>query len=216
MIGKDVELIEYSKHVDIMNAITHGLGVVFGVFGSFFLIIRADGLRENFAVIIYGIALSVVYTVSTVYHSLKKGEAKRIARIVDHSAIPLLIAGTATPCALIILFDVSIPHGVAVFCLAWLCTIFGLFSKIFFFEKLKAFTMGVYVACCSVMLIIAVPLLGKIDIGDFLLMLTGCAFYGVGAILVRLGRKYEILHPIFHVVVLIGSAFHYYVIFNML
>ncbi len=215
MVGKDVRLIEYSKGVDTLNYLTHGIGAVLGVFGSIVLIINAEGLRETFSMVVYGLALSAVYMVSTVYHKLKNGEAKRIARIVDHSTIPLLIAGTATPCALITLFEVSKLHGVIVFCLAWICTIFGLFSKIFFFEKLKAVTMGVYITCCTLMLIVAVPLLGKIDIGEFLLILTGCIFYLISVVLLGLGKKNEKFHPIFHVVVLIGSAFHYYVIYNM-
>ena len=215
MVGKDVELIEYSRGVDTLNYLTHGVGAVLGLLGGILLIIKAEGTRHVFSAVIYAVALCTVYTVSTVYHFLKNGEAKRIARIVDHSAIPLLIAGTATPCALITLFEVSRPHGIAVFVLAWTCTIFGLFSKIFFFEKLKAVTMVTYIVCCLSMLIIAVPLLGKIDVNDFLIVLVGCMFYLLGALLVRIGKKYEKVHPVFHVVVLIGSAFHYYVIFTV-
>lgn len=215
MVGKDVELIEYSRGVDTLNYLTHGVGAVLGLLGGILLIIKAEGTRHVFSAVIYAVALCTVYTVSTVYHFLKNGEAKRIARIVDHSAIPLLIAGTATPCALITLFEVSRPHGIAVFVLAWACTIFGLFSKIFFFEKLKAVTMVTYIVCCLSMLIIAVPLLGKIDVNDFLIVLVGCMFYLLGALLVRIGKKYEKVHPVFHVVVLIGSAFHYYVIFTV-
>ncbi len=215
MVGKDVELIEYSKGVDTLNYLTHGVGAVLGLLGGILLIIKADGARHIFSAVIYAIALCAVYSVSTVYHFLKNGEVKRIARIVDHSTIPLLIAGTATPCALITLFEVSKPHGIAVFVLAWACTIFGLFSKIFFFEKLKAVTMITYIVCCLSMLIIAVPLLGKIDVNDFLLVLAGCMFYLLGALLVRIGKKYEKVHPVFHVVVLIGSAFHYYVIYTV-
>lgn len=216
MVGKDVKIVEYSRKVDILNYITHGFGAVLAVVGSIILFIRAEGLRQIVAVTVYGLALSAVYIVSTVYHSLKNGEAKRIARIVDHSTIPLLIAGTATPCALIILFDVSKPHGIIVFCLAWLCTLFGLFSRVFFFEKLKVWTIGVYIACCTLMIIVAVPLLGKIDIGEFLLVFAGCLVYLLGVVLYALGKKNEKIHPVFHVVVLIGSAIHYYVIFNLI
>ncbi len=216
MVGKDVELIEYSRGVDTLNYLTHGFGAVLGLLGGILLIVKAEGARHVFSAVVYALALCAVYTVSTVYHFLKNGEAKRIARIVDHSAIPLLIAGTATPCALITLFEVSKLHGIVVFTLAWTCTIFGLFSKVFFFEKLKAFTMVTYIVCCTLMILVAVPLLGQINTQDFVLVVIGCAFYLLGALLVRLGRKNEKIHPIFHVVVLIGSAFHYYVIFSVI
>ena len=216
MIGKDVKIIEYSRGVDTLNYLTHGFGAVLGLVGAILLIIKAEGFRHTFAAVVYGIALVTVYTVSTVYHSLKNGEAKRIARIVDHSAIPLLIAGTATPCALITLFEVSKAHGMVVFCLAWACTVFGLFSKVFVFEKLKALTMCVYIVCCTAMVFVAVPLLGQIDTRDFVIVVIGCAFYLLSAVLLRMGSKNEKIHPIFHVVVMIGSAFHYYVIFTVI
>ncbi|MBQ8182673.1 MAG: hemolysin III family protein [Clostridia bacterium] len=215
MVGKDVRLIEYSKGVDTLNYLTHGVGALLSVVGAVLLLLKAEGLRETFAMVVYGLSLSAVYIVSTVYHKLKNGEAKRIARIVDHSTIPVLIAGTATPCALITLFRVSMPHGIIVFALAWICTIFGFISKIFFFEKLKAVTLGVYIACCSLMLLVAVPLLDKLNITEFLLILVGCIFYLLSIVLLGLGKKNEKFHPVFHVVVLIGSAFHYYVIYNM-
>lgn len=215
MVGKDVKLIEYSKRVDRWNCITHGIGALLAIIGAVFLIAVAEGLIETIAVVIYSLSLIAVYTVSTVYHGLKNGEAKRIARIVDHSTIPILIAGTATPCALITLFNVSVPHGIIVFALAWGCTIFGFFSKVFFFEKLKAVTMATYITCISLMLITAIPLLGQIDSKEFIKIVIGCVFYLVGAVLVGLGKKNEKIHPIFHVVVLIGSVIHYIVIYDM-
>ena len=216
MVGKDVKVIEYSRGVDTLNTLTHGFGAVLGFIGAILLVVKAEGFRQVFSVAVYSLALVTVYTASTVYHSLKNGEAKRIARIVDHSAIPLLIAGTATPCALITLFEASKLHGMIVFCLAWTCTIFGLFSKVFFFEKLKALTMGVYIVCCTAMIFVAVPLLGQINTRDFIIVVIGCIFYLFSAVLLRMGMKNEKIHPIFHVVVLIGSAFHYYVIYTII
>ena len=140
MVTKDIKLIEYSKRVDIGNCITHAVGAVLSVAAITVMLISAEGAREIVSVLLYGIPMLTVYTASAVYHGLKSGEAKRVARLLDHSAIPLLIAGTTTPCALITLYDISAAHGIAVLSAAWFCALFGLISKIFFFEKLKKIT----------------------------------------------------------------------------
>lgn len=214
MIGKDVELIEYSRKVDFINCITHTLGAVAAVPLGILLIIKAEGFREIFSAVIYSAALFAVYCFSAVYHGLRPSETKRKARLLDHSAVPLLIAGTATPCALISLYRVSISHSVFVFILAWSCTLFGLFSKIFFFEKLKSVTMAVYMVSGALMLLVTVPLLGEINTDGFSKLVIGCVYYVIGAVFCGLGRKNEIFHPIFHAFVLMGSFFHYYVIYN--
>lgn len=214
MIGKNVELIEYSRKVDFWNCVTHAAGAIFAVPAGIMLIIKANGVREIVSCTIYAAALFAVYTVSSVYHGLRNGEKKRKARLVDHSTVPMLIAGTATPCALITLFEVSMGHSMLVFILAWTCTLFGLFSKLFFFEKLKTVTMAVYIVSCAVMLISVVPLLGQINTDAFGQLIVGCIFYVVGAVLCGLGKIIPALHAVFHVFVLIGSLFHFYVIYN--
>ncbi len=214
MIGKEVGIIEYSKPVDLANTVTHLIGTVLSAVGTVLLFLRSEGLRERACVLIYGASLIAVYTASAVYHALRPSEAKRIARLIDHSAVPLLIAGTATPCALISLYRISPFHGIAVFICGWVCALFGIFSKLFFFERLKTITMTVYIICGSLMLFSAVPRLGELNAGGFWWLVAGCVFYITGAILCGLGAKREVLHPVFHVFVLLGSALHFYAVYG--
>ena len=123
MIAKEVKLIEYSKGVEIANCLTHAFGAVLSVAALILLVTSAEGAREIVSAVLFGIPMLTVYTVSAVYHGLKNGETKRIARLLDHSAIPLLIAGTTTPYALIVLYNISVPHGIAVLSAAWFCGI---------------------------------------------------------------------------------------------
>ncbi len=214
LIAKDVKLIEYSETVDRWNCITHAVGAVFSVFATVMIIIKSGNTREFASGLIYSLSMLAVYTVSSVYHGLPMSEAKRKARLLDHSAIPVLIAGTATPCALVTLYEVSVPHGIAVFAIAWICAVFGIVSKVFFFEKLKAMTMAVYIVSCVVMLGCAVPLLGEIDVGAFLGLLAGCVIYVIGAIFCYIGIKRPALHIVFHVFVFAATVTHYAVIYN--
>ena len=211
-IGSDVKVIEYSGRVDFLNCLTHATGAVLSVAALFMMLTRAEGLRSTFSAVVYGIALIAVYTVSAVYHGLKVGEAKRIARLVDHSTVPLLIAGTATPCALISLYNVSEIHGIVVFTMGWFCALFGVVSKLFFFEKLKRVTMAVYIVSGTVMLLCAVPLLGEIDKGAFGQIVFGSVLYVIGAVFCGLGVKRPYLHVVFHLFVMAASAVHFYVI----
>ena len=134
MLTKDVEIIEYSKRVDFYNSLTHALSAVLSLPGLFLLLSEAKGKREIFAAVMYCFSIFAVYIVSALYHGLPVGEAKRKARLLDHSTVALLIAGTATPCALITLHEISKAHCFFVFFTGWFCYLFGIFAKLFFFQ----------------------------------------------------------------------------------
>lgn len=205
----DVKLIEYSRKVDLANCITHAVGAIAAVIGFFFLVAEAEGLRGMISAVVYGLSIIAVYTVSSVYHGLPCGESKRKARLIDHSTVPILIAGTATPCALITLWNLSVPHTVFVLAVGWGCTLFGIFSKLFFFEKLKAVTVIVYIVSSIAMLLNAIPFLGRINGDAFGGLLLGNAFYLVGALFCAIGRKHPPMHVVFHIFTVIASAVHY-------
>jgi|LSQX01.2.fsa_nt_gb hemolysin III len=210
----DVKIIEYPKKIDRWNTISHLSGVVFAVIGIFPIINKAQNTREVISVNIYMISFCAVYLISSIYHALPIGDKKRVARQLDHSTIPLLIAGTATPCAMITLYNVSMSHAVLVMTLGWACAIFGIISKLFFFEKLKKITMAVYIISGTIMLFSVIPIIDKIDKQGFMGLVYGCIFYVIGAIFCGLGAKKPVLHVVFHFLVLIGSIVQYSVILN--
>lgn len=214
MLGKDVKLIEYSRRVDKLNCITHAAGAAASAAGFILLVAKAEGFRSMLSAVIYGLSLIAVYTVSAVYHGLPSGEAKRRSRLIDHSTVPMLIAGTATPCALMTLWNLSPAHCVFVMAVGWGCTFFGIFSKLFFFEKLKSVTVAVYIASSVAMLASVIPLLGKINGDAFGGLLLGNGFYLAGALFCALGIKKPPMHVVFHVMTVIGSAVHFFVIYR--
>lgn len=213
MIAEDIKIIQYPKRIELLNFLTHLLGAMLSVAGIVFITVTADSPRKKLCGLIYGLTLVTVYTASSVYHGLRPSQSKRIARLVDHSAVPLLIAGTTTPCALISLYNISPAHGITVLICGWICALFGIFSKLFFFERLKAVTMAVYIVCGLSMLLSAVPKLGQLNKGGFGWLVFGCVFYIIGAVLCGLGAKKPVFHPIFHVFVMLGSSIHFYAIY---
>ena len=213
---KDVKLIEYSKPVDALNCITHAIGAALAVIGMVFLVKKSLILSDTVGVIsciIYSVSLIAVYAISALYHGLPQGEAKRKARLFDHLAIPLLLAGTSTPCALITLRRVSTPNSILVITIAWFCAIFGIVAKLFFFEKLKVAVMAVYFTGGAIMLLSTVPLLENINKTGFLILVLGCIAYTVGALFCHGGIKRPWMHVIFHIFTVFGSAFHYFAIY---
>ncbi len=213
MVNKDIGLIEYSKNVDRGNCITHAVGAVLSVPALVMLVLKAEGLRSMISAIIFGLSLIAVYTVSAVYHGLSDKSKKEIARLIDHSTVPVLIAGTATPCALMTLYEISVSHALAVLFLGWFSALFGLFAKLFFFEKTRKATVAVYIAACALMIGCAVPLLGQINTRAFVGIVFGSALYLVGALFCLVGRKRPVMHVVFHIFTVLASAVHFFVIY---
>ena len=215
-ITENICLIDYTKCQELFNSLTHAVGAVFGVAGMILCLNKAQGIRYIISSVIYCSAFILVYASSAIYHGLPSGEAKRFFRLFDHVAIPLLLAGTATPCALITLYRVSPAHGIAVFCTGWFIAFFGIITKVFFFnnEKLKIACMAVYFIGGAAMLFSAIPRLGEINKAGFALLCAGCVAYSIGAVFCKLGIKHQWLHTVFHIFVLAGSVLHFFVIYG--
>ena len=126
-ITDNIGLIEYTQRQEILNSLTHAAGAVFAVTGLVLCLARVSG-KGPVAVLsaaLYCCSFIAVYTASALYHGLPDGNAKRLLRLIDHISIPVLLAGTTTPCALITLYRVSHIHGIAVFAAGWFCALFG-------------------------------------------------------------------------------------------
>jgi hemolysin III len=112
---------------EIANCVSHGVGLLAALVATPFLVLAAA--RRGGAVAIVGASVFagtvvVLYLASTLYHALPSSKAKRVFRVIDHSAIFLLIAGTYTPFTLGVLREsyrqsrravtVSRPAGIVV------------------------------------------------------------------------------------------------------
>lgn len=213
----DVELIEYTVAQDALNCSTHAVGAVMGVFVLMMLIRKAapfGSVRYTLSALIYGLSLVLLYTASAVYHGLPKGEMKRAARIVDHSVIPVLMAGTATPCAMITLYAYNRVCCAAVMILAWGSVLFGLIAKLFFFQKTKAACVVVYIVAGAVMLSCSLAVINEINLHALRLLVLGCIVYLSGSVFCAVGRSHPWCHVIFHMFIVAGSMIHAFAIYK--
>lgn len=213
----DIILPDYSRKEDWVNSATHMAGGVFAIIALLLCInraIAAHSLRYLIVSIIYALSMIIVYTISSIYHALRPNKAKKLFRIIDHSAIYLLIAGSITPFSLIAIHSVSPVFGWAVFGIAWAAAASGIIFTCVGFERFKVIQMILYIAIGWAMLFAVKPLKESIGVPGIILMVAGGIVYTIGAVLYGLGKNRHYIHAIFHVFVLGGSILHFITIYK--
>ena len=200
---------KYSLGEEIANSITHGIGAALSIAGLVLLVVFASLYGDVWRVVsfsIYGSTLIILYLASTLYHSIPLPRAKRVFRILDHSSIYLLIAGTYTPVTLI---SMRGPWGWTLFGLIWALAIGGIFFKAFHFGKFRALSVISYVMMGWLIVIALKPMLQAIPAGMFLWIIIGGACYTFGIIFYAV-KKIPFNHAIWHLFVLGGSISHFF------
>lgn len=208
-----IELPNYNLCEELLSAISHGLGCLLSI-AALVLCTVFSAIHHNvYAVIssvIYGSCSIILFTMSTLYHSLKPNDAKRVFRVLDHDSIFLLIAGTYTPFAL-----VALPKtlGWIVFGVNWLCAIIGITLNSINIQKYKKLSMVLYLVMGWMILFTIKSLVKSVDIACIYLMLSGGFIYTIGTIFYVIGKKKKYMHSIFHFFVLAASILFFFAIF---
>ncbi|MWW26471.1 PAQR family membrane homeostasis protein TrhA [Algibacter lectus] len=195
-----------------LNALTHGIGAVLGVV-ALILLIKYNAHKTPwglFSVIVYGISIIVLFTASTLYHSVIKEKQKHIFRIIDHISIYVLIAGTYTPVCLITL-DQS--FGWPMFWVVWGIALFGVVLKIFFTGRFELFSTLLYLVMGWLIVFDFTSLSDGIGSNGVLFLFAGGLSYTIGIIFYAI-QKIPYNHVIWHLFVLSGAVFHFFMIFN--
>ena len=202
----------YTLAEERLNYISHGAGAALGVAALVLCLVKAARSGSGYAVaaaIVYGISMIFLYMGSTFYHWAKPGRLKRVLRVIDHSLIFLLIAGSLTPYCLISL-RVGYPvQAWAGFAAAWLGSILGIILTAVDQEKYKAVQMILYLAIGWMVMVFIKPLRAVFSGEKFpglVLLFIGGLLYTLGTILYGLGKKVKFFHGIFHFFILGGSA----------
>lgn len=191
-----------------LNALTHGFGALLALAGLVILMVASHLHGSIWHLIsfgIYGVSLVLLYLASTLYHSFTDRKLKYIFKIVDHSAIYLLIAGTYTPFALVILHGI---WGWTVFGVIWSLAIIGIVLQVFFVNRFKILSTIAYITMGWLMLICLKQLIAVLSPAGLWWLIIGGLFYTIGA-LFYLFRWFPYNHTVWHLFVLAGSASHF-------
>lgn len=194
-----------------LNAWTHGVGAILGVVGLALLISYGEHKTDwsLMSVIIYGVSIIVLFSASTIYHSVSGEKQKHYFRIIDHISIYLLIAGTYTPVTLIALHN---SLGWPLFWTVWAIAGFGLILKLFFTGKFEIISTLLYLVMGWLIIFDFNNLSELIGPNGLILFVAGGAFYTLGIIFYAVHRiPYN--HVIWHLFVLGGAICHYLMIF---
>ena len=193
---------------EIASALTHGLGAVTALGASAVLItlaaIYGDGWQLASA-IVFGVALLLLYTASTLYHAIQHPVAKGRLKIFDHCAIYILIAGTYTPFTLIGLRG---PWGWGLFAAIWTLAVAGVIFKLFYTGRFKRLSTLIYIAMGWLVIVAIKPMWRELDGFTLGWLFTGGVFYTLGTYFYhRESVRYS--HAIWHLFVIAGSVCHF-------
>ena len=144
MVLENVSLPYYTEKEDKANSISHLVGVIFGVAATAVLLTRSHDIGHIISSIIFGVAMIILYSGSSIYHRLSPGKAKKIARLVDHSVIFVLITGTSIP--LMILDVLPYYKALAITCISVsvVTALLGIVLTFIDQEKYKKLQMVLY------------------------------------------------------------------------
>ena len=196
---------------EFYNAFTHGVGFLLSLLGFALLIVlnKYDITRYLVAILLYGISLSALYLISSVYHYVKNGWRKNVLRKLDHISIYLLIAGTYSPVTLIALEN---SLGWVLFCVVWGLALLGTILKVFFTGRFEIVSVILYVFMGWLIVFDFGELTHNVNTLGIGLLIGGGVSYTLGILFYLLdSMKYG--HVIWHLFVLLGSILHYLFIY---
>ena len=194
---------------EIANSITHGAGLVASVAAIPILVLSAAANRDPWQVVggaIFGATLVLLYLASTVYHALPDCEGKRVLRVIDHSAIYLLIAGTYTPFLLGVLRG---PWGWSLLGTIWALALLGVMAKWVLRFRFPRLSTALYIAMGWLIVVAIRPLVTHISPAGLAWLVAGGVCYTAGVAFYATDTRLRYGHALWHLFVIAGSACHF-------
>jgi len=202
----------YSLGEEIANAITHGIAILLSIAGLAVLVgfacANGAGAKTVTAVSIYGLSMFLLYTASTLYHSIPISRAKRILQNLDHSMIYVLIAGSYTPFCLIPLFH---HNGLWILIAEWSMAAFGIVFQRQLLKRSDWINCLIYLIMGWLIVIDVSPMLENSSSATLWFLVSGGLAYSLG-IIFYVWEKLPYNHAIWHLFVLAGTVLQFFAV----
>lgn len=201
-----------SRGEEIANSISHGVGLIAALAATPFLVMRAAWHGDTVFTIgasVFAATMVLLYLASTTYHALPIGRFKGMFRVIEHSAIFLLIAGTYTPFTLGVLRG---PWGWTLFGLVWGLATTGVALKTLDRMSRPVVSTSLYLLMGWLILIAAHPLYARVPVSGLLWLVAGGVAYTVGVAFFATDSRLRYGHFIWHLFVMAGTACHYFAV----
>ena len=211
----DRQLPNYSKGEELFNMISHIVGGALGIAALVLCVISAAMANNAIGVIsssVYGATLILLYSMSSIYHGLKPGLAKKVMQVLDHCTIYFLIAGSYTPILLVSLREKYPVLAWWLFGIVWGCAVIACILTAIDLRKFRVFSMICYLGMGWVIIFFIKPTYEVMGPGGITFLITGGISYTIGSVLYGLGKKRKWMHSIFHLFILAGSILHFFAI----
>ncbi len=207
-VTKSLELLVKEE---IVNTITHAVGIALSVAALTLLVVRSSLGGSAYQIVsfsIYGTTLVLLYLASTVYHSARNVRKKVLYNKLDHAAIYLLIAGTYTPFTLVTMKGA---WGWGIFALQWTLAVVGVLFKLFFYtKKYRKLSALLYVLMGWAGIVGVHVIIQNLSTMGLLWLGLGCLSYSLSVFFYLWEHRLPFSHGIFHLFILAGSIFHFF------
>jgi len=213
LVARIVAMRPQDKFEELLNWVSHGIAAAVALVGVVRLTITAvkrDAHKALFSLLVYGVSLVTLYTVSSVYHALRNQKVKSVLRIVDLAAVFLLIAGTYTPVTMLVL-DGALRW--VVFTMIWAAALVGCALYIFagrFFDK---WSLWYYLAMGCAILPFLPAMVRSMSSTALALFAGGGLLYMIGTIFLKSHKRF--MHAQWHILVMAASSLHYTAILSL-
>lgn len=202
----------YTRGEEVMNMVTHivggGMGVIALVLCTALALLRGNTYGAVGSVI-YGFSMIALYTMSSVYHGMRPGTAKKVMQIIDHCTIYFLIAGTYTVISLSALRPMFPVLGWGMLVFQWSLTALAVTLTAIDLKKYNVFSMICYICMGWAILPFMKQAMAAMTVPGFTLLLSGGIAYTIGAVLYGIGSKKRWFHSVFHIFVDLGSLLQF-------
>jgi hemolysin III len=193
---------------ELANSISHGVGAIAALAATPFLIGYAARLGDTVFLVgasVFAATVVLLYVASTLYHALPRGKAKRVFRIIEHSAIFLLIAGTYTPFTLGVLRG---PWGWTLIALVWILAVAGVLLNAVGGVRHPVISMVLYLGMGWLMVVAVRPLWLRVPLSGLLWLVAGGIAYTAGTAFYG-AKRLRYGHFVWHLFVLAGTTCHF-------
>ena len=204
----DRKLPDYTRGEDIANMVTHIVGGAIGITALILALIKSVCAKDIYGVvcgIVYGLSMTALYAVSSVYHGLHPGMGKKVMQVIDHCTIYFMITGTYTPILLCSIRPEYPAVAWSLFAAELGLAVFACVFTAIDHRKYRVLSMICYILmgwCIMFALKQTVQTIGRTA---FMWLLWGGIAYTLGAVLYGIGSKKRYFHTVFHIFVDIGS-----------
>lgn len=200
---------------EFANSVSHGVALLAAIAAVPFLVFASSHAGNATATThfaggsVFAVTMVFLYSTSTLYHALPEGRAKAVFLKLDHAAIYFFIAGSYTPFAL---GGVGGSRDWLMLGLVWLMALVGATLKVTNRLEKPWLSNGLYLAMGWLVLVAAVPIVERVSLPVFNLLVTGGLAYTVGVVFFVLDAKLRYAHTVWHGFVAAGTGCHYFAV----